>query len=163
MACKTTRNTLLPTSGVGPWTAAGNNKIIFSVPSYRNSFIDPKRSYLRFDFKLNSAASRVFRSSVAPFRRMTIRDSRGRFSKMLLIITTGSRSKTCSRRKPNLKSQLATTRNNMVMGADAEFSSPVPVVHQLQSGLSARTILLYPGQPNDDGGRFRFAGRIDFR
>ena len=28
---KTTRNTLLPTSGVGPWTALGNNKIIFSV------------------------------------------------------------------------------------------------------------------------------------
>ena len=47
------------------------------MPSFRNSFIDPKRSYLRFDFKLNSAASRVFRSSVAPFRRMTIRDSRG--------------------------------------------------------------------------------------
>ena len=34
-----------------------------------------------------------------------------------------------------LKSELATTRNNMVMGANAEFSSAVPVVHQLQSGL----------------------------
>ena len=97
---KTTRNTLLPTSGVGPWTALGNNKIIFSVPSFRNSFIDPKRSYLRFDFKLNSAASRVFRSSVAPFRRMTIRIA----WTILEDITEYNhwvKVKTCSKRKPN--------------------------------------------------------------
>ena len=42
-------------------------RFYFPIPSYRNSFIDPKRSYLRFDFKLNSAASRVFRST--PSRR----------------------------------------------------------------------------------------------
>ena len=96
---KSNRNSLQPTSGVGPWTALGNNKIIFSVPSFRNSFIDPKRSYLRFDFKLNSVASRVFRSSVAPFRRMTIRDSRGTILEDITEYNHGSRSKTCSSRK----------------------------------------------------------------
>lgn len=99
------------------------------MPFFRNSFIDPKRSYLRFDFKLNSAASRVFRSSVAPFRRMTIRDSRGTIFEDITEYNYWVKVKDVLKTEAELKSELATTRSNYVMGANAVFSSPVPVVH----------------------------------
>ena len=131
---RSSRNSLLPVS-VGPWTAAGNNKIIFSIPSYRNSFVDTKRSYLRFDFQLNSAASRVFRNSVAPFRRMVVRDSRGQILEDVQDYSTLCKLKDVMRTEADLKSQLGTTRSNYVVGKDAQYTAPVPVIHKLQSGL----------------------------
>jgi hypothetical protein len=131
---RASRNTLLPVS-VGPWTAAGNNKILFSIPSYRNSFVDTKRSYLRFDFQLNSAASRVFRNSVAPFRRMVVRDSRGQILEDVTDYATLCKLKDVMKTEADLKSQLGTTRSNYVVGKDAEYTAPVPVIHKLQSGL----------------------------
>jgi len=45
---KTSRTNLLPSNTSGSFNPKGANRIIFQNPSFPNSFINTKRSYIRF-------------------------------------------------------------------------------------------------------------------
>lgn len=54
-----TKIKLLPANATGntPFTATTNNRVVFNIPAYPNSFINPKRSYISFKGKVESTTS----------------------------------------------------------------------------------------------------------
>jgi len=52
---KSTRTSLTPTNSSGTFVPSGNNRVIFQIPSYENSFINTKRSYIHFKLQATGA------------------------------------------------------------------------------------------------------------
>lgn len=74
---KSIRTNVLPANSSGNYefTASGNNKITFQIPSFPNSYINTKRSFIRF--LLKTSANGVLVPNAPVFRRMLLKSSRG--------------------------------------------------------------------------------------
>lgn len=74
---KSIRTTLQPSnsSGVQSFSANSNNKVIIQIPQYPNSFINTKRSYIRFKVKSGSADDNLH-DGCPIFRRMVLKNTR---------------------------------------------------------------------------------------
>ena len=74
---KSLRTSILPanSSGNHSYTSTASNKITIQVPSFPNSFINTKRSFLRFVLK--TSANGVLIPQPNLFRRMMLKNSRG--------------------------------------------------------------------------------------
>ena len=83
---KSLRTSILPanSSGNHSYTSTASNKITIQVPSFPNSFINTKRSFLRFVLK--TSANGVLIPQPNLFRRMMLKNSRGScFGRLLPI------------------------------------------------------------------------------
>ena len=74
---KCVRTNILPANSSGnySWSPSSNNRITFQIPSFPNSYISPKRSFIRFLLKTSSNGVLVPQANV--FRRMLLKSSRG--------------------------------------------------------------------------------------
>ena len=74
---KCLRTNVLPanSSGSFEFTPSSNNKITFQIPSFPNSYINGKRSFIRF--KVKTSSNGVLLPQANYFRRMMIKNSRG--------------------------------------------------------------------------------------
>jgi len=70
---KSIRTNVLPANSSGHFEYTGNNRVIFQIPAFPNSFINTKRSYIKF--KLETSGKLVSGANV--FRRMLLKNSRG--------------------------------------------------------------------------------------
>ena len=75
---KTIRTNVLPANSSGnyQYTATGNNKITFQIPSFPNSYINTKRSFIRFKLATNDASA-IIAGGAPVFRRMLLKNARG--------------------------------------------------------------------------------------
>ena len=74
---KCVRTNVLPANSSGnySWSASSNNRITFQVPQFPNSYVNTKRSFIRFLLKTSSNGVLVPQANV--FRRMLLKSSRG--------------------------------------------------------------------------------------
>ena len=74
---KCVRTNILPANSSGnySWSASSNNRITFQVPSFPNSYLSPKRSFIRFLLKTSSNGVLIPQANI--FRRMLLKSSRG--------------------------------------------------------------------------------------
>ena len=74
---KCVRTNILPANSSGnySWSASSNNRITFQVPQFPNSYVNTKRSFIRFLLKTSSNGVLVPQANV--FRRMLLKSSRG--------------------------------------------------------------------------------------
>ena len=74
---KCVRTNILPANSSGnySWSASSNNRITFQIPQFPNSYINTKRSFIRFLLKTSSNGVLVPQANV--FRRMLLKSSRG--------------------------------------------------------------------------------------
>jgi len=74
---KTSRTNLLPSNASGSYNPKGANRVIFSIPSCPNSFINTKRSYIRFKITSEGNDAALASPSLFPFKRMMLKSGRG--------------------------------------------------------------------------------------
>ena len=74
---KCLRTNILPShhSGNHQFTSTASNKLTFQIPSFPNSYINTKRSFIRFVLK--TSANGVLVPQANPFRRLLLKSSRG--------------------------------------------------------------------------------------
>lgn len=74
---KCLRTNILPShhSGNHQFTSTASNKITIQIPAFPNSFINTKRSFIRFTMK--TSANGVLVPQANPFRRLVLKSSRG--------------------------------------------------------------------------------------
>ena len=74
---KCVRTNILPANSSGnySWSASSNNRITFQVPQFPNSYVNTKRSFIRFLLKTSSNGVLIPQANV--FRRMLLKSSRG--------------------------------------------------------------------------------------
>ena len=74
---KCLRTNILPShhSGNHQFTSTASNKVTFQIPSFPNSYINTKRSFIRFVLK--TSANGVLVPQANPFRRLLLKSSRG--------------------------------------------------------------------------------------
>ena len=74
---KCVRTNVLPANSSGnySWSASSNNRITFQIPSFPNSYLNGKRSFIRFILKTSSNGVLVPQANI--FRRMLLKSSRG--------------------------------------------------------------------------------------
>ena len=74
---KCLRTNILPShhSGNHQFTSTASNKVTFQIPSFPNSYINTKRSFIRFVLK--TSANGVLVPQANPFRRLLLKVSRG--------------------------------------------------------------------------------------
>ena len=74
---KCVRTNVLPANSSGnySWSASSNNRITFQIPQFPNSYVNTKRSFIRFLLKTSSNGVLVPQANV--FRRMLLKSSRG--------------------------------------------------------------------------------------
>ena len=74
---KCVRTNILPANSSGnySWSASSNNRITFQIPQFPNSYVNTKRSFIRFLLKTSSNGVLVPQANV--FRRMLLKSSRG--------------------------------------------------------------------------------------
>ncbi len=72
---RSVRTNVLPANSSGNYAfqASGNNRVIFQIPAFANSFINQKRSYIKFTL----AGSGKMISGCPVFRRMLLKNARG--------------------------------------------------------------------------------------
>ena len=76
---KSSRTSLMPTNSSGQFVPSGNNRVIFQIPSYENSFINTKRSFIHFKMETTgmNAADAILTPGAPVFRRLLLKNSRG--------------------------------------------------------------------------------------
>ena len=74
---KCVRTNILPANSSGnySWSASSNNRITFQIPSFPNSYLNGKRSFIRFLLKTSSNGVLIPQANI--FRRMLLKSSRG--------------------------------------------------------------------------------------
>jgi len=74
---KCVRTNILPANSSGNYSfsASSNNRITFQIPSFPNSYLNGKRSFIRFLLKTSSNGVLIPQANI--FRRMLLKSSRG--------------------------------------------------------------------------------------
>ena len=75
------RTTITPSnsSGTYEYEPTGNNRVIFDIPAFENSFINTKRSYIRFQLTATGTTSdhAVLTAGAPVFRRLLLKGNKG--------------------------------------------------------------------------------------
>jgi len=141
---KSSRTSLIPTNSSGTFEPGGNNRVIFHIPAFANSFLNTKRSYIHF--KLTSTGANAANAVLTPgapiFRRLLLRNSRSQ-----VISDIDNYDVLCrimNNKKPTSELQGKSSVSYDHRADDAgldyldDFSSGKTVVHDLHDGLLGR-------------------------
>jgi len=135
---KCSRTNILPANSSGDFTysANGNNRIIFQIPSFENSFINGKRSYIRFKLNaLSNGADALVTPHAPVFRRILLKNARGQVLEdcdsydVLCRIMANLKTKTA------LESKKVTQKETRVEPELVAFDGGRNVIHELHSGI----------------------------
>lgn len=135
---KSSRTQILPSNSSGDFTysSSGNNRIIFQIPSFENSFINTKRSYIRF--KLNALTNGV-NALVSPhapvFKRFLLKNTRGAVLEDCDSYDVLCRIMNNLKPKSQLESKKTTHKETRVEPELMSFSNGKNVIHELHSGV----------------------------
>jgi len=133
---KSSRTSLTPTNSSGTFVPSGNNRVIFQIPSYENSFINTKRSYIHFKLQATgaNAADAILTPGAPVFRRLLLKNSRGQ---VLSDIDNDVLCRLMSHKQPaaELKGKSSVSYDTRADGGgldyQEDFSSGKTVVHDL--------------------------------
>jgi hypothetical protein len=135
---KCSRTQIIPSNSSGDFTYSsnGNNRIIFQIPSFENSFINTKRSYIRFKLTANINGANALVSPGAPvFRRLLLKNSRGQVLEDIDSYDTLCRIMNNMKPKTQLESKKTTHKETRVEPELMSFATGQNVIHELHSGV----------------------------
>ena len=138
---KCMRTSVLPANSSGDYTytASGNNRVIFQIPSYENSFINTKRSYIHF--RLTTTGSNAGDAVLAPhlpvFRRILIKNSRGQVLEDIDQYDRLCRVLQNMKPKTEIELKQSTTKDTRIVSdySNNDYSQGKNAIHELHSGL----------------------------
>lgn len=138
---KCSRTSILPANSSGDFTynPSGNNRVILQVPQFESSYINQRRSYLKF--KLTATGSNADNALLTPgapvFRRLMLKNTRGQVLSDIDNYDVLCRIKQNLKTKEELEARLETHRDYRVAGTDpvASYSTGRTVIHELHDGL----------------------------
>lgn len=135
------RTTVLPSNSSGTYSyePSGNNRVIFDIPAFENSFINTKRSYIRFQlFALGTAREQAVLCPGAPiFRRLLLKGNKGQVLEDIDSYDVLCRIMNNFKTAEELDSKqylIKDTRLNTI-DTTTDWSKGQNVIHELNSGL----------------------------
>jgi len=137
---KCLRTNILPShhSGNHQFTSTASNKVTFQIPSFPNSYISTKRSFIRFVLK--TSANGVLVPQANPFRRLLLKSSRGQVLEDIDNYDTLCRLFQNMKTKQTLEAEAVATKDIRAVDVGKNFSKMTNVSgqmtkHTLQSGI----------------------------
>ena len=137
---KCLRTNILPShhSGNHQFTSTASNKLTFQIPSFPNSYINTKRSFIRFVLK--TSANGVLVPQANPFRRLLLKSSRGQVLEDIDNYDTLCRLFQNMKTKQTLEAEAVSTKDIRAVDVGKNFSKMTNVSgqltkHTLQSGI----------------------------
>ena len=143
---KSIRTNVLPANSSGnfSYSATGNNKVVLQFPAYPNSFINTKRSFLRFTLTTSHADGLVLPGAPV-FRRMLIKNSRGQVLEdidnydTLCRIMANMQNETVVKDSANSSGDFRVQAYDKAYAYQAQYGVGKTVVHELASGIFGKT------------------------
>jgi len=142
---KSSRTSLTPTNSSGTFVPSGNNRVIFQIPSYENSFINTKRSYIHFKLQATgtNAADAILTPGAPVFRRLLLKNSRGQVLSDIDNCDVLCRLMSNKEPEAELKGKSSVSFDTRADGGgldrQEDFSTGKTVVHDLLDGLLGRS------------------------
>ena len=137
---KCLRTNILPShhSGNHQFTSTASNKVTFQIPSFPNSYINTKRSFIRFVLK--TSANGVLVPQANPFRRLLLKSSRGQVLEDIDNYDVLCRLFQNMKTKQTLEAEAVSTKDIRAVDVGKNFSkmtnaSGQLAKHTLQSGI----------------------------
>ena len=137
---KCLRTNILPShhSGNHQFTSTASNKLTFQIPSFPNSYINTKRSFIRFVLK--TSANGVLVPQANPFRRLLLKSSRGQVLEDIDNYDTPYRLFQNMKTRKTLEAEAFSTKDIRAVDVGKNFSKMTNVSgqltkHTLQSGI----------------------------
>ena len=116
-------------SGSFEFTPSSNNKVTFQVASFPNSYINPKRSFIRF--KVKTSSNGVLLPQANYFRRMMIKNSRGSVLEDIDQYDVLSRIMANMKTKCRLEAEAVSTKDVRAIDVSKTFSKMSNTTGQL--------------------------------
>lgn len=135
---KCSRTNILPSNSSGDFTysANGNNRVIIQIPSFENSFINTKRSYIRFKLNaLTNGADAYVSPHIPLFRRILLKNSRGQVLEDCDSYDVLCRIMNNLKTKAALESKKVTHKETRVEPELMSFAGGRNCIHELHSGI----------------------------
>ena len=137
---KTSRTNLLPSNASGSYTPKGANRVIFSIPSFPNSFINTKRSYIRFKITSEGNNAAVAAPSLFPFKRMMLKSGgRGQVLEDIDSYDVLCRIMNNLKTESTVKSKKTIHKDSRVEPDKATYQNGKNCIHELHSGILGST------------------------
>jgi len=132
---KTSRTNLLPSNASGSYNPKGANRIIFSIPSFPNSFINTKRSYIRFKIVSENNDAALASPSLFPFKRMMLKSGRGQVLEDIDSYDVLCRIMNSLKTESTVKSKKTTHKDSRVEPDKTSYKQGRNCIHELHSGV----------------------------
>jgi len=132
---KTSRTNLLPSNASGSYSPKSANRIIFSIPSFPNSFINTKRSYIRFKITSENNDNAIISPSLFPFKRMMLKSGRGQVLEDIDSYDVLCRIMNNLKTESTVKSKKTTHKDSRVEPDKATYQNGKNCIHELHSGV----------------------------
>jgi len=132
---KTSRTNLLPSNASGSYNPKGANRIIFSIPSFPNSFINTKRSYIRFKITSENNDNALAAPSLFPFKRMMLKSGRGQVLEDIDSYDVLCRIMNNLKTESTVKSKKTTHKDSRVEPDKSSYKNGKNCIHELHSGV----------------------------
>jgi|AntAceMinimDraft_12_1070368.scaffolds.fasta_scaffold04398_2 hypothetical protein len=143
------RTSLMPANSGGgdfTYTPNGNSRVIFQIPSYANSYISTRRSYIAMTLTTTgtNASGMTIADGAPVFRRMLLKNGRGQVLEDIDSYDVLCRIKQNMKTKSDIQSRASTSKDNRVMKTDqltpdvTEYQLGKTVIHNLESGLLSK-------------------------
>ena len=132
---KTSRTNLLPSNTSGAFNPKGANRIIFQIPSFPNSFINTKRSYIRFKITSEGNDAALAGGTMCPFKRMMLKSGRGQVLEDIDQYDTLCRIMGNLKTKSTIQSKKTTHKDSRVELGEESYKTGKNVIHELNSGV----------------------------
>jgi len=145
---KSIRTSLLPSNSGGDFSyqPSGNSRVIFQIPSYSNSYISTRRSYVQFTLKTTGthASTAIIADGAPVFNRMLLKNGYGQVLEDIDSYDVLCRIKQNMKPKADIQSRASTCKDNRVVKTDLKSHKESPynigktVIHNLESGLLSK-------------------------
>lgn len=138
---KCLRTNILPShhSGNHQFTSTASNKVTFQIPSFPNSYINTKRSFIRFVLK--TSANGVLVPQANPFRRLLLKSSRGQVLEDIDNYDMLCRLFQNMKTKQTLEAEAVSTKDIRAVDVGKNFSKMTNASGQLTKHTSQSGIL----------------------
>ena len=132
---KSSRTNLLPSNASGSYNPKGANRIIFSIPSFPNSFINTKRSYIRFKITSEGNNAALASPSLFPFKIMMLKSGRGQVLEDIDSYDVLCRIMNNLKTESTVKSKKTTHKDSQVEPDKSSYKDGKNCIHELHSGV----------------------------
>jgi hypothetical protein len=132
---KTSRTNLLPSNTSGSFNPKGANRIIFQIPSFPNSFINTKRSYIRFKIVSENNDAALAAPTLLPFKRMMRKSGRDQVLEDIDSYDILCRIMNNLKTEATVKLKKTTHKDSRVEPDKESYKIGKNCIHELHSGV----------------------------